>query len=239
MIMETMKITVTILSTALLLSPPPLMAIASTRGRMATVLSIDGGGVRGIIPGIILAFLEAKLQEIDGKNARIADYFDVVAGTSTGGLIATMITAPDDNNRPLYDAKEIANFYIEHSPKIFPDSSRINFVKSIPSFFGGPKYDGKYLASLVKRILGDLTVAQTITNVVIPTFDIKRLQPILFTTNDAKANESKNALLSDVCLSTSAAPTFLPPHYFETIDAGGEIRTLILLTEVLLLIIRL
>ncbi|VAI80766.1 unnamed protein product [Triticum turgidum subsp. durum] len=90
-------------------------------GRMITVLSIDGGGVRGIIPGTILAFLEQKLQEIDGSpDARIADYFDVVAGTSTGGLVATMLTAPNTQRRPLYAAKDINKFYLEHCPNIFP-----------------------------------------------------------------------------------------------------------------------
>ncbi|XP_019054687.1 PREDICTED: patatin-like protein 2 [Nelumbo nucifera] len=88
--------------------------------RMVTVLSIDGGGVRGIIPGTILAFLESKFQELDGQNARIANYFDLVAGTSTVGLLTVMLTAPDENNLPLYPAKDINDFYLEHCPKIFP-----------------------------------------------------------------------------------------------------------------------
>lgn len=62
------------------------------------------------------------MQELDGENVRIADYFDVIAGTSTGGLIATMLTAPDDNKRPLYMAKDIVPFYLKHCPKIFPQS---------------------------------------------------------------------------------------------------------------------
>ena len=95
--------------------PPP------SQGRLITVLSIDGGGVRGIIPGTILAFLEAKLQELDGPDARVADYFDVVAGTSTGGLVTAMLTAPDKEGRPLFAAKDINDFYLRHSPKIFPD----------------------------------------------------------------------------------------------------------------------
>ena len=95
-------------------SPPPAY------GSIVTVLSIDGGGVRGIIPGTILAFLEAKLQELDGPGARVADYFDVVAGTSTGGLVTAMLTAPDKEGRPLFAAKDINDFYLRHSPKIFP-----------------------------------------------------------------------------------------------------------------------
>ena len=59
-------------------------------------------------------------QEMDGPDARIADYFDVIAGTSTGGLITAMLTAPDKEGRPLFAAKDINDFYLRHSPKIFP-----------------------------------------------------------------------------------------------------------------------
>ncbi|KAG8087397.1 hypothetical protein GUJ93_ZPchr0010g8176 [Zizania palustris] len=88
----------------------------------------------------------------------------------------------------------------------------------------GPKYDGKYLHSVVQELLGKKRVRDAITNVVIPTFDIKLLQPITFSRFEALNDESKNALLSDVCISTSAAPTYLPGHRFETKDKDGMTR---------------
>ncbi|KAK4479019.1 hypothetical protein RD792_014528 [Penstemon davidsonii] len=93
------------------------------KGRFVTVLGIDGGGIRGIMPAVFLQFLEQKLQDLDkDSNLRIADYFDVIAGTSTGGLIATMLTAPNKERRPMYDAKGVVDFYLEHCPQLFPCS---------------------------------------------------------------------------------------------------------------------
>jgi len=185
---------------------------------MVTVLSIDGGGIRGIIPGTILAYLESKLQELDGPNARLADYFDIIAGTSTGGLVTTMLATPNkDNHRPLYAAQDINKFYLKQCPFIFPQ----NQINKSPT---GPKYDGVYLKSVVQEILGDISIDQTLTDVVIPTFDIKTLEPIIFSTDDGKNHISKNALLSDICISTSAAPTYFPAHYFETKDKDGNTR---------------
>ena len=60
------------------------------------------------------------MQKLDGEDARIADYFDVIAGTSTGGLVTAMLSSPNEKNRPLFAAKNIKEFYLNHSPKIFP-----------------------------------------------------------------------------------------------------------------------
>ncbi|KAF8410030.1 hypothetical protein HHK36_002550 [Tetracentron sinense] len=193
-------------------------------GDLITILSIDGGGIRGIIPGTILAFLESELQKLDGEDARIADYFDVIAGTSTGGLVTAMLTAPDEKKRPLFSAKDINAFYLENSSKIFPQASfPFSLIKVFKAVLG-PKYNGKYLHSIIREKLGSTQLHQTLTNVVIPSFDIKRLQPTIFTSYEVKTNPDLDALLSDICIGTSAAPTYLPTYYFETKDSKGEVR---------------
>ncbi|XP_059636492.1 patatin-like protein 2 [Cornus florida] len=196
-----------------------------TYGNLITVLSIDGGGIRGIIPGTILSFLESELQKLDGEEARISDYFDIIAGTSTGGLVTAMLTVPNEKNRPLFAAKDIKDFYLEHCPKIFPQvSNPLPHVSKIIKVFSGPKYDGKYLHNIIKEKLGDKRLHETLTNVAIPTFDIKKLQPTIFSTYEVNNKPSLDALLSDICIATSAAPTYLPAHYFETKNLEGEVR---------------
>lgn len=208
------------LSSLLQIQPP-------TYGNLITVLSIDGGGIRGLIPATILEFLESQLQEIDGEEARLADYFDVIGGTSTGGLVTAMITAPDENKRPLFAAKDIKPFYLEHCPKIFPQrsiSGIFGLIRSVFKLFRGPKYDGKYLHDVVREKLKETRLHQTLTNIVIPTFDIKRLQPTIFSTYEAKKYPCFDARLSDICIGTSAAPTYLPAYSFDTCDSEGNVR---------------
>ncbi|XP_057761843.1 patatin-like protein 1 [Arachis stenosperma] len=196
-------------------------------GNLITVLSIDGGGIRGIIPGVILDFLESQLQELDGEGARIADYFDIIAGTSTGGLVASMLAAPNPKatNRPLFAAKDIVPFYLEHSPKIFPQTSGIFawLINTIKVLLGS-KYDGKYLHKLVKETVGDtITLSQTVTNIAITTFDIKKLQPTIFSSYQLETEPELDVPISDICIATTAAPTLLPAYYFTKKDENGNI----------------
>ncbi|KAJ3675255.1 hypothetical protein LUZ60_004297 [Juncus effusus] len=200
--------------------PPP------TLGKLITILSIDGGGIRGLIPATILTFLETKLQELDGPNARIADYFDMIAGTSTGGLVTAMLTTPNKDNRPIFAAKDINEFYLENGPKIFPKKQLgpLTQLATITGILMGPKYNGNFLHSKIQNLTNDKRLSQTLTNVIIPTFDVKYLQPTVFSSYEAKSDPLKNALISDICISTSAAPTYLPAHYFETKDDKGNKR---------------
>uniref|UniRef100_A0A1D1Z4R0 Patatin n=1 Tax=Anthurium amnicola TaxID=1678845 RepID=A0A1D1Z4R0_9ARAE len=194
-----------------------------TYGKRITILSIDGGGIRGIIPATILAFLEKQLQELDGQDARIADYFDVIAGTSTGGLVTAMLTAPNEQNRPLFAAKDITAFYLEHGPKIFPQNRWLGGALQILKGVSGPRYDGEYLRKIIREKLGGTKLHQTLTNVVIPTFDIKHLQPKIFSTYEFKNGNLLDVTLSDICIGTSAAPTYFPAYYFKAKSADGKV----------------
>ncbi|XP_062176040.1 patatin-like protein 2 [Alnus glutinosa] len=204
-------------SSSLQIQPP-------TYGKYITILTIDGGGIRGIIPAVILEFLESKLQELDGEDARLADYFDVIGGTSTGGLVTAMLTAPNESNRPLFAAKDIKPFYLEHCPKIFPEDRGVLAPKfeSVYNLVKGPKYDGKYLHQILREKLGETRLGKTLTNIVIPTFDIKLLQPTIFSSYELKKIPYLDARLSDICIGTSAAPTYLPPHKFINEDKEGK-----------------
>ncbi|KAL8031773.1 hypothetical protein ABFS82_13G048600 [Erythranthe guttata] len=197
-----------------------------TFGKLITVLSIDGGGVRGLIPAVILAFLESELQKLDGEDARIADYFDIIAGTETGSLTTAMLTAPKrNNNRPLFAAKDIKEFYIEHFPYIY--SKRNNFLtraaRTVKCFLG-QKYDGKYLHSLLKEKFGDTKLHETLTDVIIPSFDTVRRKLVLFSNHLQERNDdpSLDTSVVDVCMGSLATPTYLPPHHFQTKDSNGE-----------------
>ncbi|KAK2992289.1 hypothetical protein RJ640_020282 [Escallonia rubra] len=191
---------------------------------LITVLSIDGGGIRGIIPGVILAFLESQLQMLDGPDARIADYFNVIAGTSTGGLVTAMLAAPDERKRPVFAAKDIVPFYLDNCPKIFKRSRNplTRCTKSAWSMVHRPGYDGEHLHNIIRKYLGKTTLGQTLTNVVIPTFDIKRNHPTIFSSH--KDPSLDDVLLSDICIGTSAAPMYLPPYYFKANNYSGLVR---------------
>ncbi|XP_049378567.1 patatin-02 isoform X1 [Solanum stenotomum] len=183
---------------------------------MVTVLSIDGGAIRGIIPGVILEFLEGELQRIDNNpDARLADYFDVIGGTSTGGLLVAMITTPNENNRPFAAANETVPFYFEHGPGIFSPRPLFPIIP-------GPKYNSTYLMQVIKEKLGETRLNQTLTEVVISAFDIKTNEPVIFTKSSLAESPELNAKMYDICYSTAAAPTYFAPHYFATTTSNGD-----------------
>jgi len=86
---------------------------------------------------------------------------------------------------------------------------------------GGPQYDCKFLHDKINSLIQDTKLADTLSNIIMPAFDVSRMQPVVFNTLEAERDAGKNARLADVCIATSAAPTYLPAYSFRTIDTDG------------------
>jgi uncharacterized protein len=171
------------------------------------ILSIDGGGIRGIVPAKVLESLEKKLQtQSNNPQARLADFFDCIAGTSTGGILTCIYLCPDENGKPKYSATDAVNLYIENGDKIFAMSA----WQKVRSFWGyaDEMYSAKGLETLLLQKVGSTRLSQLIKPCLITAYDIERRQAHFFSQTDAKSDDDYDFLVRDVCRATSAAPTY-------------------------------
>ncbi|MEI8186260.1 MAG: patatin-like phospholipase family protein [Chlorobiaceae bacterium] len=183
------------------------------------ILSIDGGGIRGIIPGEVLIALEQKLQQISGRpDMRIADVFDLIAGTSTGGILTCLYLCPDKKtDRPKFSAPQAVDLYLQNGDNIFD----VSVFKSIQSL--GGLNDEKYSADALEKILNsyfaDLKLSDLLKPCLITAYDITRRQARFFNSADvAKKGIGWDFYLRDVARATSAAPTYFEPANISSLD---------------------
>lgn len=175
---------------------------------MLRILSLDGGGIRGIVTGQLLVMLEKQLQEASGKStARIADYFDIIAGTSAGGILAMALLVPDvvNKTRPKYNAQEVALFYEERGKYIFdiPFGHRLRTANGLLD----EKYPSEGLDEALKEFFGELWLSDLIKPCYTYAYDIKRRKLHTFNTIAAQI-DAENFLVRDAARATSAVPTF-------------------------------
>lgn len=176
------------------------------------VLSIDGGGIRGILAGEILATLEKKLQQkSNNPDARLSDYFDLLVGTSTGGILTCLYLCPDgtNKNRSRFSARQAVDLYIQNGNNIFKTSFRQKIV-SIDGI-SEEKYPAKELELLLQKEFNNVKLSQLLKPCLITAYDIFNRNVHLFAQHDAVKDSSYDYYLRDVARATSAAPT-----YFET-----------------------
>ena len=177
--------------------------------KFTRILSIDGGGIRGIIPGQILVSLEKKLKKRSKKpDGRLCDYFDLIAGTSTGGILTCLYLTPDKNSpkRPRFSSEEAVELYLERGDEIFD----VSFWQKIKS--GGGILDEKYSADELEESLrdyfGDLKLSELLKPCIVTSYDIKRRRTHFFTKQKAEKKQGRNFYVRDVARATSAAPTY-------------------------------
>ena len=184
---------------------------------MVSILSIDGGGIRGIIPATFLIELEKRT----GKP--ICELFDLIAGTSTGGILATALTLPDEYGKPKHSAEQMCLAYIEHGQTIFQKSP----LRSMATLGGlaKPKYTSLGIDSMLEQFLGNKRLHTTLTEILVTAYDLSTSTPWFFKTSYAKNHRSPtdNPLLTNVARATTAVPAFFQPLMMEghcMVDGG-------------------
>lgn len=218
--------------------------------RQIRILAIDGGGIRGVIPAQILTVLEGRIKEKLGKKS-LAECFHIISGTSTGGILALGLSMRAEPEAPAakHTAQSLRDLYLDQGSVIFPkDADRleekyeklVKLVEKIPLL---PDARGK--AAVLKAALtsayaddGFLTVlnqyfayehakrpaklAELMTDVLIPTYDIGRRTVELFTRQRAISFPNDNLSVVDLARSTSAAPSYFTPYTARATDANNK-----------------
>jgi uncharacterized protein len=176
---------------------------------MTRILSIDGGGIRGVIPAMVLAAIERET----GKP--IAKLFDVVAGTSTGGILACGLAAPGDDGTPRFSAAQLVDMYVNEGHNIFPHS-----IFQAATSLVHEKYPASGIEGVLRKYVGDAPLSTTVTEIFVTAYDIEHRKPVFFRTQDAKTDAARDHPLWMVARATSAAPTYFEPYRLE-VAAGG------------------
>ncbi|MBN8969986.1 CBASS cGAMP-activated phospholipase [Afipia sp. TerB] len=182
------------------------------------ILSIDGGGIKGLFPATILSELEQRYLGGDS----IAGYFDLIVGTSTGGILALGLGAG-------LKASELAHLYICRGPEIFPEPTD-STIDRIRAWWSGKRhflyrrYEREPLEKMLRDILGKKTFGESIVRLCIPAFEGRHSEVFVFKTPhhpDYKCDRFDSMV--KVALSASAAPTFFRPlehNHYTLIDGG-------------------
>ncbi len=211
---------------------------------LVKILSIDGGGIRGIIPALVLAEIEARTER------RACELFDLIAGTSTGGIIALGVTVPGDERPdgttgPRWSAQDLADMYVSQGPKIF-DRSCARTVVTLDGLVA-EKYSAAGLEAALELYMGDARLQQALTDVLITSYDIQTHNPLFFksfspsarsvpgpaagaerpATSSVPPQPLPDYPMRVVARATSAAPTYFEPAHVEVAasPAGGPSPT--------------
>ncbi len=166
------------------------------------ILCIDGGGIKGIFSAQILA----KFEEV--FNTKVSEQFDLICGTSTGGIIALAASA----EIPMSD---VVRFYKEKGPLIFAQRKKWclgELILNIKQLLCKGKYDNTELKKALTDVFRDRKISDSSNLLCITAFDIINAKPRVFKKDYNQFTEDNNKTYVDVALATSAAPTYLPIH---------------------------
>lgn len=171
--------------------------------KLRRILSLDGGGIRGLVTCRWLAGVDHALAAA-GKPA-IPGSFDLLAGTSTGGLVACALAL----GRP---PDAIAALYLERRHDIFPGVARRLWSRATRLLSDGPsapRYDGRGLEAVLADVFGDARLGECRVPTLVPAYDTVARTAVVF---KSFKPEHMDLRVRDVCRATAAAPTYFPAH---------------------------
>lgn len=175
------------------------------------ILSIDGGGLKGLIPLQVIM----EIEKITGQP--IHKTFDLIAGTSTGGLLTCALLLGSNSLNPFerkFTLQEIEEIYLEKGKKIFPEYRRFKWLFMHSRKWVRPMYFCDSYERILTDYFNDSRITCCLKPIFITAFDIHRNIPLIFTMREASVVSEKNSKLVDICKATSAAPTYFPTHTF-------------------------
>lgn len=181
---------------------------------MFRILSLDGGGIKGAFTASVLATLE------EDTGCAAADHFDLITGTSTGGIIAIGLGLG-------LPARTICDFYQQEGPTIFPGTSLVQRVEGRLRQLFGPKHSHAVLRAALGKVFGQRRFGESKCRLVIPTYDAIGGRVFLMkTAHHARFRYDIEAPAVDVALASSAAPTYFaaapfPNHADASYVDGG------------------
>lgn len=174
------------------------------------ILAIDGGGMKGIISSIVLMHLEEYLKEYSkDKDAGIVDYFDIVAGTSTGSILTALLLCPDEHGRPKYHPEDALKLYISRGKDLFRKRS----FYPVNTLFGlyKSKYTNRYFKEELNKFFGELQISRLLKPCMIITYDMETRKTLFLNSISCKQDPSREMLVKDAVLASCSAPTYFPP----------------------------
>lgn len=177
---------------------------------MISILSIDGGGMKGIISAKVLMRLEEHLKtQSKRRTAQLVDYFDLIAGTSTGSILSALLLCPDGKGGVRYTATDALNLYLTEGNKMFEKKS----LYPLHTMFGlfGAKYKNDNFKKALQNYFGDIRISELLRPCLFPAYDTSKHQTVFFNTLSGHKDNFRNYYVKDAVLASTAAPTYFPP----------------------------
>lgn len=167
------------------------------------ILSIDGGGIRGLIPALVLAELERQ------TGRAVADCFDLIAGTSTGGILALGLAKPGEGGRPRYSAQDLADLYLKEGSRIFNESPWRRLTN--PMGLRAAKYPSDGIEAVLQQYFGEARLKEALTEVLVTAYDLEKRDAFFYRRRRARADARYDVPMRVAARATSAAPTYFEP----------------------------